>query len=1554
MNRFYGGGDVDDLARGVGALKIEEDREIAAATAAEKLAADDYESYIYVKQTPEVRALKAEANKRWIAAIAARDALIAKKERAAAAAASSAVKTEQPRVPAARSRDPTPSAADVARFRGFGAPPAVKTEPRAAPAGSREPTPFTVANQKRLLDQQSLAISAERRPLTSDREDSWRKLVLTLQQEAADRGTDDFEKARDARPEAALLLTDKSVPAEKKRQLYGQLIVELRTRLEAGNKKAQGARDALLGELLQAAGESPEQDADYVSKLVDDASSLRTELTKKFLRLSSGLVGGGVVEFFGAEIAAFKKALAYLAAQKKSRADGAQQAAASSSAVADAVQAARAAEQAVDNFVENNPGVPRDDAAEVASEVADRAEVNIDLVVQLTSLKIYPPLLLLKQRDDDDGKGAVANKVPDRGPRVAPETFLRNLFKGADQQLFKWDAKNAQLTLTNVKSETLLRFFEVLVGPLLNYWAVPQLALAREETPGDYGEYYWIDGVVPVVTQLILALQAQRAVAQDEQEITALERAYKFVRDVAYFFVVKVATGIESVENAGDASQEISGAISLLQAFDVFNRSQTAQIAVNATRLMGSSTVGRKVNVGSDGEKQFAIGTPLATMFSVLTLQMGLALIKNPGTGAVRYESGAFVPLFTPGSAVNFAALSDPESDIHSFSSRMSRLFALPWFDALEGQLESGDSFQNVTVPKNGDYEALKTTPLGAIKDLSVQLVPTVGETRSANELRDEASRLAAEAEAKRLGTLMAQIISTERAWGVDIVDQPRLGGKYATKEAKLQYDVSVQFDKMHELLAVAFFTPYQNYGNEALVLNLEDLAIFDRYGERPTVTLPNDDVVMLRSAARPDVALVQTGATLAGFLSGAKKLAGKVRRIFKLKLSAAIQEAAKDAAKKARLYGSNYTAGIYQYASLIENTLNGRIADELDSNNEPSRTVLVPSDAALDAYFESAAYEEATRGMDADERAAYHGDVVTYHILGRRLKFDALAKSQQKLRVPTELTVYNDKTRIDVLLRAEVRVLSYDAARGGTLQVNGKVVGVGPKFTAKNGDFYIIDRVVDLERAKTMNLAAYVPATGTRKGAAAQKKPTRAQPLKKPTEDDDIPDIFEDVEDDEPSDVLGPPSALRTPPRLIRDTGARMENYMDPGEPRFRRTYEGEDVFDDQAKSDFIDEAVLDQENSELDEGELERQEELYARFPWLKDLPTYNPTRYYTDEDGVVRKLTLSAAKPSVKKQPSEKKTAAPQQGRVAAIEKAAQAQNEKDFAPMSRLLRETGVEAEVRAARAKGEHFYVLAPKGDALRSAGLDVDALDAKTLAGSEELREFARAHVVRADWSNQVSKARHHRAMMPQDMVYLLQQREGTAMKTLAKTGARAIQHVPIDVREAATAPEHEHAQLHIKDIELYRAPHRLGDDKELFVYFTKRPLVAPPTTTTKPAAAVAAKPLPKVDAESKAPTAGSSSDRWHSTVKAVEQKLQKSSDVDAYHEHVETLQTTIDSLGGAQALLEHVDQVQVDSSFAKLRQAIARNPHMDTSRKMDAHTALEQAHNRFPVLTNN
>lgn len=1449
MNRFNLDGndddDVNDLERRVGALKIEEDREIQAAIDRVRNLAKQYEDLIYKTQTPEVRARKLEIDAKRVAAIAARDALIAKKDRAAAAAPKSK--------PAVARAAPTTTV--------------VKTEPRAVAARSREPTPLASASDRMRGFGGRSAVLPPPRELKPAGEDKLNELLLSFERESNERGVSDYvtviNDVVDAQGRRVYdLLRDRLVADDQKLELYTRLVSAISGRLKAGNDAAEGALRALSDQLqLESEFQLTRDTAAYIRSLLDAGFNERAKLTRQFRALSSG------VEYVGPEIEAAKKALAYLDAQKKARADGAQQAAASSGAVADALLAARDAEQAVDDIVENNPGVPRDVGAEAGSEVADRAEADMDLVVQLVGGTVYPELT--------------------GGGKVAPETFLRGLFTNQDQGLFVWNAAKAQLTLTNVRVPTLLRFFEVLVAPLLNWWASPELADARSATPGQFGEYYWIDGVVPVVTQLILALQEKRR--GREGQIQALDRAYTSVRKIAYFFVVKVATGIESVAPGAisDSTQElVKGPKGVLEQIDLVARNPTVARGLDANRLMRYSA--RQV--------EDKVGTPLTTMINVVTYQMALAAIDDGATEKLSYEDDVFVPLFERGSAVNFAALGDANSDIQSFASRMSRLFALPWFEALAGSASLADSFQDVTVEKAGVFDLLL------------------------NKTARDTLTLKAEDEPARLGTLMAELAS-EGAWGVDIGkrnDGGRfvgLAGRFISKDVvteNVEDALNNQLLASHEAIAVAFFTPYSLDDNsDRLLPYREDLSIFGRYGKRPSAASPTGESVALRSAARPggsDVALVQTGASAAGFVRGVKKFFTSARRIFKLKLSKAIEEAAKDG------------AGIYQYASLIENTLDGRIADELDSNNEPSRTVLVPSDAALDAYFESAAYEEATRGMDADERAAYHGDVVTYHILGRRLKLDALAKSQQKLRVPTELTVYNDKTRADVLLRAEVRVLSFDAARGGSLQVNGKVVGVGPKFTAKNGDFYIIDRVVELERAKKMNLASYVPATGTRKGAAAQKKPTRAQPLKEAKEDDDIPDIFEDVEEEEDSDA---PSALGTPPRL-RLTGARMAKGASgkypkmmkvADEPPFRRRYQGDDIFDDE------------------------------------NELP-----------NGSEEEFLFSTAEPSVKQQTSEKKpaSAVPQEGRVAAIEKAARAQNEKDFAPMARLLSETGVEDEVRAARAKGEHFYVLAPKGEALRSAGLDVDALDAKTIAGSEELREFARAHVVRADWSNQVSKARHHRAMMPQDMVYLLQQREGTAMKTLAKTGARAIQHVPIDVREAATAPEHEHAQLHIKDIELYRAPHRLGDDKELFVYFTKRPLIAPPTTTKPVATATKLAPTatklpPKVDAESKAPTAAAaagSSERWHSTVKAVEQKLQKSSDVDAYHEHVETLQSTIDSLGGAQALLEHVDQVQVDSSFAKLRQAIARNPHMDTSRKMDAHTALEQAHNRFPALT--
>lgn len=649
----------------------------------------------------------------------------------------------------------------------------------------------------------------------------------------------------------------------------------------------------------------------------------------------------------------------------------------------------------------------------------------------------------------------------------------------------------------------------------------------------------------------------------------------------------------------------------------------------------------------------------------------------------------------------------------------------------------------------------------------------------------------------------------------------------------------------------------------------------------------------------------------------------------------------------------------VYQYVTLVRE-FDEELRDELDSEIEPMRTVLVPTDRALAQFRRSREFAAATSGLNKDERDQYLIDVLRYHVLARQIDFTRLLKDRvRQSLVPTELEIElaggeerNLQMQIEVVSNEEARdrgLALYNDKTGGTLRINAEsgdtgsesLYVIGGKQRARNGDYYIINRVIDSERAKELGLEG----RSLRRGNAARPRgaTTRAEQVRA-GEEFEAEDVFRDVETDDEEEeeeqrrvrfAQTAPERLRAPPRTT-STGVRPRETAEQERERLELWLES-------AQADYVDTYTQMRE-------EPERRAELLAE------------ARLIGEQIARVERRLAQLAEAPIQRMPTGSKAveaslAAASQQRATKTLAKAQENNEKDFEPMKRMLAVSGVRQEIIEARCAGKNVYVLAPTREALRRAGIDVDQMSDDEV---RSMRDFVRSHVLRADWESESAPGRRMRGpMMPQDFIWMLQQRNRTPVRTLvlensgaSAAAAETIHYVPLHERTKPTVPEHEHAQLHIDDLQLDRPQHTYAGDKDVFVYFLNRTLVAPKAAAPQQQQKASGAPAKEaaVTSTQAAPAAapGGAKINWTELASSVERALKTNTNQAAYHDDVLRFGRAIDELGGPKKVASAVPIADVDRTFERLHTAISRNQHIGTEHKTKAHDALDQMFARF------
>ena len=1229
----------------------------------------------------------------------------------------------------------------------------------------------------------------------------------------------------------------------------------------------------------------------------------------------------------------------------------------------DAVGRAALAEAADDEESEiDGDAAADDDEQSAASEI----DADLDVRVAISNAARFP-----------------LADAPEAERGLSARDFLNRVFGADEANRALWGTEDGGpdelvFVLKRVDQEAVMWFVERLFRPIIDHWAkagADGAVIGRR--PESLWTYYWINSVVPLATAVALEMRRRRVLSDgdraEEQVNQQLKNGIDLLRELVLFIIVKAATGNESSFGGVDGEDtlvndqtEHARAGSMFDSIDAYRANPTIadwlgerapdartrnQLLSFDSPLQDNQRPARDIaEFLADPERDPAeakalVSTPLIKM--AFTLQRAHeaagvtsvyaengarlfpARTEDGGGGALAVGVVDFVKLATDRPPVlgSRANATKNQNSLQSLESRIARIFALPLLDALFidemgaygirpeeqmlqdvgagldapdyvnqlGLLGAFTQAKNARDEETGEDVRIETDSFKRVLAATGERITTeqervfvgVFDGNSANR-RDAAERvqpIALRGDEQRLDlteeppetaatpddirsfsilalpALLNQIANLDNVWAPN----PRTNKLYkATRNPRLRFIVA------HRIVGSVFFTDVAFGAAEARrAVDDADTSFFSRYGIRPSIDVPGRPERFLQSAARRQTARSDLS------LQGVRRAANF--RFGLKKLSAAI---AKDARKGQLIAFNDFAAKEFD----------GALAKELDSPNEPKRTVLVPTDQAIDEYMDSAVFRVAVARLDEREINEYLYKVFQYHILDREIDFKQMRKERAASKLPTELSEIDSRGR-KKQLRMSVFVDAYDTQRGGSLTLNGqRGFTVSALRLAKNGNYAIIDRVVDPERVKREQLGTSAPSTGN--------------------DDDD-------------------------------DDGSLTDSVSDGGDSSDERT-----------------KRVLEREAVEA------------AGF-----------------ERGFV------APPPPTTKLPPPFSGAKALRARSEQLAARQATRNERDFAPFERLMAASGADADLRQARASGEHCAVLAPTPQALADAGLSPTALgelsDAE-LARVDGLRAFCAAHVVRAAYATDADPERMLRGpLAPQDLIHIMGKQSVSKMATL--DSATELTHVPYAKRKLPTKPAHKHAQVHLDELELHRSPaYTYRDDSDVYVHFVSRALVPAPvlksaaakkgaTKSAAPAARKSAAPparkstgivpdrLKKSAATKKSTVqsaakksavqsavktsavhAGASS--WSDAVAATAAELRKSASGAAYADVVHSFGAQIKALGGAKTLASSVGAAEISASFGKLRQAIARNQNVKIGHKAVAHDALEKLGARFPT----
>lgn len=1133
-------------------------------------------------------------------------------------------------------------------------------------------------------------------------------------------------------------------------------------------------------------------------------------------------------------------------------------------------------------------------------EEADRAqaeaEESIDVDVILPSTARFPIIGATSHTDN----------------AISAQQFVTTVLGASDVKTHVYNVDTGILTLTRATPYTVVWLFARVFGPLFKRWDEDGTDPVNDPigtTPATLHTYYWMNTAVPFITQVILAFKSQldalsrvqNTADGGQRRFVFFNKTFSVLENLARFVTIKALTGFESSSSAAGAAVQ-NEQTEHVRALSMFDDPTLAGVLNNSRTLIETLGV---VRYDSRGEVVFE---PRARTNNQL-LHRDVPLMPGPGNTLVRVPAATvsernrppgtngrvgapivkmvfslqryfaangkearfnnnFSRLFLveqegneDAERVRFATLTNeavPDAgqifnSAMSYESCLSRIFTLPWYDALYSELLdlygvdtsiNGQCFSFVGGGVTEDF----LDRYGAFPAFFADNVISEERLTSRKErayqldiapLIDDTSEFATD---EVLDTVVPN--ATANGTGVDLVENVQappedddektlfrhtVFASLLTQMANLSNlwgelkDTNARYIVAHRVIATLLFARVKLPGG------ITD-TFFDRYGKRPAYTDDEGQTKLLPTAAQSRFTVSHARATVDSGLS----LSSLLPRVVLKPLSKAIAG------------DKEFASQTYEFVEFMQKELGGKLAQELDSSTEGNaRTVFVPNDAALDDYLNGGEYTQATRGLSAAAQNSYLYDVLQYHILSRRLDFERMLRERRAARVPTELVNPADKR----VLRMEIEVLSYNDKSGGTLRINtgddrrGNEYVISGKRRAKNGDYYIINRVIDVSRARDLRLEGRQINLGQ-------------------LDDDDV---------------------------LVKNAGEDLEV---------------EDIYGPQ---DFEEEE------------EAEQRRVRFAEIPPSRLPPP--PPMFSRGKANALGGMAQRQAKNL----------------------RDMEADNEADFAPMRRLLVQTGVHGEIERARKEGRHVYVLSPTRRALLAAGIDVDRLSERDWA---VLREFTRRHVLNAEWENEREPGRRYRTPMTQrDLIYILDQQRATPITTFSQAEVSAtLDHVPLSHKGEPLA-----GQVHIDDLELYRPEYIYNGDKDVPVFFTNRVLAEVPHFGGGAAEilASAAAPAPKASA------GGVSATQWSDLVTATAKKLAKAGEDGNhanYHGHVETLNASIDKLGGAKQITAAVQSPEIDRSFTALRQAIARNPHVDTARKADAHDALDKVRARFPA----
>lgn len=658
----------------------------------------------------------------------------------------------------------------------------------------------------------------------------------------------------------------------------------------------------------------------------------------------------------------------------------------------------------------------------------------------------------------------------------------------------------------------------------------------------------------------------------------------------------------------------------------------------------------------------------------------------------------------------------------------------------------------------------------------------------------------------------------------------------------------------------------------------------------------------------------------------------------------------------------------IIQYKRwLAGRLLDGKLAEEVDNPNEKLRTVLVPTDDALDAYASSTAFrnrllmhqQKTQAEVTQDDVDALVHETLLYHVISGEYDLKNLRNEPKPAALQTELFLDAEKKNGAVL---KLRVVSYStsllkrsAAYSGSVAINEGSAGRSGVFSvseanyAKNGIFYIIDGVADP-----------VAALGTARNRLFVPQARLPPPLV----GDGLQRQQEDEEEEEEEYVSLPlPSTGRwtvsdlerldrelrelrnVRDRLLERTRGRpvsreMQAQLAAAERNLRRA----ELEYQEAQRHVAAERVrlTKSEATAVDSGCAAHRQQARSYAKRLRSRESAQAMQeLYASSANVCADL-LGKSREQVKRQ------------------------NAKDFEPWSAFLQRTGVLAQVESAARQGIPVHIMTPTPQALKAAKLDLAHASAS----------LGQAHVafgsVPAPDGTSVTTP-----ITSFELHQLMQRDESTTLETLDKSAK--IEHMSISKHGRSPAPglAPGASALYLDDLQ-FRDPahthHVDGATTPVHVHFINRVLhhaahqaerkestqtaASGTKETTAPLAAPAA-PAQVQNSKGDAKETVVSADHgggphvaeaWRSTVQRVAKDLATSTDSANYARRISELDVYLNGLGGTMTVGRLFTREELARQFKSLKTAIAQNQFIDTVRKGETHDALNKLRSRFPL----